>query len=187
MKKRRISLIVTVALITILLAVSPVMAKATRTEWTEQQTTCALYCPEGEECVIDNANIYQQRGQVGIYRSERYDPVTLERHPEWDGWAVTIENADLNFNTGDGTAWGTFIRYFDEKDGTFEGTWVGTIRDFRFTGKITGKGTGVFEGQIDKGWVDKVPVNDLPLGIGCPTEDEWGEVNHGYYLDPQGQ
>jgi hypothetical protein len=187
MKKPRIFLIITIVLITIPLVVSPAMATATRTEWTEQETACELYCPAGEECFRYADGITQVRGLVRTERVLRFDPVTLERYPEWDGWSYVIVNWDFNEYTGNGNSWGTFTRVYDEKDGTFVGTWNGPIRDGHFTGWVVGKGTGDFEGQILKGWLNNVPVKELPLKRPCKSADVWGEVNHGYILDATGE
>jgi hypothetical protein len=189
MKKRRIFLIVTIVLITILLIVTPAMATATQTEWTEQNTTCQYYCPAGEVCDHYGAGgkIMQGRGYMQYNRVFRFDPVALERHTEWDGWTTSIVNFDLNLVTGNGSSWGTFVREYDEIEGTFEGTWSGQIRDFHFSGKVVGKGTGELEGQIVKGWLNNVLNEELPLDLPCTPADVWGAVNYGYILNPQGQ
>lgn len=189
MKKRNIFLTGTVVLITILMAVTPAMATATMTEWTEQQTVCAYYCPEGEVCDHFGADgkIIQGRGYVQSNRVLRFDSVTLEEIPEWHGWTTAIVNFDLNMVTGNGTSWGTWSREYDQQNGSFEGTFSGQIRDFHFTGKIVGHGTGDLEGQIVKGWLNNVLNEDLPLGPSCEPADIWGAVNHGYILDPHGE
>lgn len=189
MKKRRIFLVITIVLITILLVVTPAMATATRTEWTEQQTSCEYYCPEGKVCDHFSADgkIMHGRGHVQYIRVLRFDPVTLERHPEWDGWSTTSVNFNLNLVTGNGSSWGTFVREYDEIEGTFEGTWSGEIRGFRFSGKVVGKGTGELEGQIVKGWLNNVLNEELPLELPCVPAEIWGAVNHGYILNPQGE
>jgi hypothetical protein len=189
MKKRRIFLIVTIVLITILLAASPAMATATRTEWTEQNNYCDVSCTDENGCVgfIADGKILQVRGEVQYIRVLRFDPVTLEEFPEWNGWTTSINNYDLNLVTGIGNSWGKFTREYDGVNGTFEGIWSGQIRDFHFTGKISGQGTGDLEGQIVKGWLNDVPIEDLPLKSPCEPASIWGEVNHGYILNPQGQ
>jgi hypothetical protein len=189
MKKRRIFLIVTIVLITILLVVSPAMATATRTEWTEQKTVCEYYCPEGEVCEHygGGGKIIQARGFVQYNRVLSYNPDTLERITEWDGWITAIQNFDMNLVTGNGTAWGTFVRGYYQIDGTFEGTWSGQIRAGHFTGKVVGQGTGDFEGQIVKGWLNNVLNEDLPFDPPCTPADMWGAVDYGYILDPRGE
>ncbi len=189
MKARRIFLIITIVLITILLVVSPAMATATRTEWTEQHTVCQYYCPEGAVCdhYGGGGKIIQGRGYFQYHRVFRFNPDTLERDTEWDGWLTSTVNFDLNLVTGNGSSWGTFVRGYDAIDGTFEGTWSGQIRDFHFSGKVVGQGTGELEGQIVKAWLNNVLNEYLPLELPCEPADIWGEVNHGYYLNPHGE
>jgi hypothetical protein len=100
------------------------MAIATRTEWTEQQTVCQYYCPQGEVCdhYGGGGKIMQGRGYFQYNRVFRFNPDTLERDTEWDGWTTSIVNFDLNLATGNGSSWGSFVRGYDAIDGTFEGT-----------------------------------------------------------------
>ena len=190
MNKRKISRIMIVVLIMILFVASPALAEATTTEWTEQNTVCEYYCPLGEgQCDFFSADgkIMHGRGHVQYILALRFDPDTLELDDEWHGSTTSIVNFDLNLETGHGTSWGTYVREYDEKDGAFEGTWSGQIRDFHFSGKMVGQGTGELEGQIVKGWLDNVLNEALPLGPSCEPDDIWGAVNHGYILYPHGE
>ena len=192
MKKRRIFRTVIIVLIMILLVASPALAEATRTEWTEQNTTCDYYCSLGEgqcESYSANGKIMHGRGFVQYIRALRFDPNSpnLDLDPEWHGWTTSIVNFDLNLETGHGTSWGTFVREYDLKDGTFEGTWSGQINEFVFSGKLVGHGTGELEGQLVKGWVNNFLNEDLPLDLPCEPDELFGSVNNGYILDPHGE
>ena len=190
MNKRRFLLIAIVVLITIPLIVSPAMAKATRTDWVEQNNTCSYECPEGEDACnwIADGKILQGRGFVAIKYVERIDLDTKEIIPGWGGPVTVYDNYTINLETGDGSAWGTFVREYDEKEGIVVGSYGGPIREGRFIGKFVAKGSGgEFEGQIIKGVVTKVPLDELPIQPPfCYSDDEFGEVNYGYTLDPQG-
>jgi hypothetical protein len=191
MIKKRVPLIIMVILITIPLVVSPAMAQTTRTDWVEQNNTCANYCPQGEDACnwIADGKILQVRGLVAIRHVERIDLNTNEIIPGWGGNVTVYDNYTINLETGDGSAWGTFVREYDEKEGTVIGSYGGPIRDGRFIGKFVAKGSGgEFEGQIIKGQVTKVPLDELPIQPPfCVSDDEFGEVNYGYTLDPGGK
>lgn len=191
MNKRRIFLIVTFVLITIPLMISPAIAKTTRTDWVEQNNTCEVYCPEGEDACnwIADGKILQGRGLVAIRYVQRIDLEKNEIIPGWGGFVTVHDNYTINLETGDGSAWGTFVREYDEKEGTIVGSYGGPIRDGRFIGKFVAKGYGgEFEGQIIKGQVTKVPLDELPVQPPfCYSDDEFGEVNYGYTLYPHGE
>jgi hypothetical protein len=82
-----------------------------------------------------------------------------------EGWNTAVVNINLNLQTGTGGAWGTWVREYDTIDGTYEGSFAGGFTDGVWYGRVTGKGTGVYEGYLVKGFQQDIPnLADLPDG-----------------------
>jgi hypothetical protein len=95
--------------------------------------------------------------------------VNYEGFPGDQGWIVSTVDSDVDLSTLSGTAWGTFLKVFDDIPATLDGTYTGVIVNGVFSGTATGRGTGAFEGYLFEADVQQVPLSQLPGGDPCPS------------------
>jgi hypothetical protein len=161
------------------LAASPATARATKTEYSSKLATCEI---------LDYGK-YWESGNVLHVRGKRDKDRVITPVGEPDGWNISNQNVNFNPETLTGSAWGTFVEYYDGVDGTIEGSYSGVIRDGVFSGKVVGVGTGVYEGQLVKGELQEILVAQLPGGDPCPNGavEPMGTLSFGIVLIPGNQ
>ncbi len=112
------------------------------------------------------------------------------------GENTIVSNSEINTETGEGHAFGTFSGFFSALGGGFDGTWTGKISgflttDFQFHGRAVGKGTGELAGQKQKLILRAVAPEEVPLEIllalPCDIEEIVGVFfDTGFIHNPHG-
>jgi hypothetical protein len=132
---------------------------------------------------ILQGSIFQVRRQVFLDRS-----VNHEGLPGDEGWIVSTANSDIDVITGNGIAWGTFLKVLDEVPATLYGTYTGVLVAGVFSGTATGRGTGAFEGYLFEADAQQMPLSELPGGDPCPSGSISGNgqtLDSTLRIDPQ--
>lgn len=178
MHKQKLSLLlaILVLVVTFSLTASPATARATRIEYSQEQATCEILDP----------GKYWESGNVLHVRGKKDKDRVLTSDGEPVGWNISNQNVNFNPETLSGSAWGTYVLYYDSVDGTFEGSYSGVIRAGVFSGKVVGVGTGVYEGQLVMGELYEMPVSQLLVGDPCPegAVEPMGTLGSGFMLIP---
>ena len=118
------------------LAAGGVQARATQTPYQFTVTDVEVGVPE---------RVWVDGGILHI----REQPVKTSITGDIVGSAVTIRNVNLDLSTGDGSAWGTFVRSvtWQGLSGTFEGHFTAKITGSSTVVQLVGHGTEDFEGM----------------------------------------
>jgi hypothetical protein len=175
MRKQRFLALLLLALSTALLAVAPVVAKATRTQFEAIEATCNIVPGD----VTVTGNVLHIRGQINTNRVIASDVTQT-------GTNTVVVNVDLNLVNGHGAAYGTFSLDPDAFTGTWEGSFSGHISRFVFTGQAVGHGTGDLSGQkvmVDLQDIEPATLPENPCAPGPVLRA--GSVS-GVVLNPHG-
>jgi hypothetical protein len=156
MKKHRILLSATLALLAGLLIGAPAAAREQVTRFTGTEITCVEGPPESQW--VSN-NVLHIRNQVITTRVSTTDPRTT-------GTNTIILNFNLDLGRGTGQLFGSYHLQPDRVDGAWNGHFNGHFRDFVNFVHAAGRGTGELAGLQER--VD-IQGTDLPSDNPCPA------------------
>lgn len=175
MKTRRWITIGILALIAMMLVVTPVAAQSTRIEFTAREFTCSEG-PPGKIWFSEDGTILHIREQTRTGENISDEPLAT-------GTNSIVMNMDLDLLTGEGHAYGTFSLDVSGVEGTWDGHWTLHIYPDGFWGTSNGHGTGDLDGMKLKSeltpWDPGDPDNPCETMIGA-------DFVSGYILNPFG-
>lgn len=140
MKANKLTVFFVMVMILVLVDVIPASARAERIYYTG--ATCPTFVGIPERMWISEDNVLHMRG---VYT----DNIMTSTSPYLDGTAVIIMNQDVDLNTGNVHAFGSFVITPATIDGTWEGNFSTHVTGGVVRGSGTGHGTGDLEGLLD--------------------------------------
>ena len=187
MKKHKIIVLVCLALIATLIMAVPGSARAVKETIAEKNAYCEFLDPGVEW--YSAGKIWHLRDRLVLKRTVPL--LSYGGQKDAEGWTTVVVNLNLNLETGSGSAWGTWFREFDNFDGAYEGSFAGGFTDGVWYGRVTGKGSGVYEGYHVKGFQQDIPdLSTLPEGGDpCPrgaVPGTPGGILIGYTINTKG-
>jgi len=140
MKVKKLTVVFVMAMVLVLVGVIPASARAERIYYTG--ATCPIYVGPPERMWISEDNVLHMRGAYT-------DNILTSSSAYLDGTAVIIMNQDVDLNTGNVHAFGSFVITPATLDGTWEGNFSTHVMGGVVRGSGTGHGTGALEGMLD--------------------------------------
>ncbi len=193
MDRRKMLMIVSLILLSLLLIIIPASATSEKISVDSYEVYCTY---EQDPGVWWEGNVLHERGSV----QTGFRIPLSEEDPIQGADYYTLVNVNINHNTYKGTAFGTFVSTPEGMNGTIEGTW--TAKLYRLApqvwpvseGRAVGHGTGDLKGlKVVTEFSSMIDYSQFPVEYwllvfekcGLPPYDFLGiSITHNTYLLP---